>query len=70
MNKRTKKFRNMGLAVILCAAILVCQGGLLWAGRCEDALLKCASDTWVHQIMGGPLFCAVGYLFCLKYLPN
>lgn len=56
------------VVLVLFLASLVFSGGYLSADRCEDALFKCLDDPLIHLMLGGPLFCAHGYIFCLKYL--
>lgn len=65
-NKEKKRGRSALLVLLLVSLVL--GGGYLKADQCEDALFKCLDDPFIHLMLGGPLFCAHGYIFCLKYL--
>jgi hypothetical protein len=66
---KTSKFRRL-LVLVFFAASLFFQGSFLSADRCESAFYKCLKDPLIQLFVGGPVFCAQGYLFCLKYLAN
>lgn len=57
---------------IIVAVFLVLLSGLvavdLQAGECENALFRCMDDPYWHMTLAGPVYCAVGYLFCKKYV--
>ena len=55
---------------LLIAAVLIIGAELLQAEAqsCEEALLKCMYDPINSITPAGAAFCAVGYLFCLKYI--
>ena len=38
------------------------------AAACEDALMRCMNDPINNITFGGGIYCAIGYLFCMKYL--
>jgi len=57
---------------VIVAAFLVLLSGLaaadLHAGECENAMFRCMDDPYWHMTLAGPVYCAVGYLFCKKYV--
>jgi hypothetical protein len=54
--------------IVLC----VLFSGLLpvdmHAAECENALARCMNDPYWHMTLAGPIYCAMGYLFCKKYI--
>ena len=67
MMSRIRNVRCYSILILLLLALL-CQAGYLSADRCAEAFFKCVEDPLMHLMLGGPLFCANGYIFCLKYL--
>jgi len=63
-----------GIAITACFLIfLVLFCGFmvpsLESKACEDAFLRCQEDPyWMAASYLGVVYCATGYLFCLKYI--
>jgi hypothetical protein len=68
-----KQSRKVSLFLILLTALLVITGFTQEVGDCENALVKCMFNSMGH-LLNFPRFfneiayCALGYVFCLKYL--
>jgi hypothetical protein len=57
-------------AAILCLLVLIAGAGagLLEAGRCFDAFIRCGNDPFVMGTLTGGAYCLNGYMFCLKFI--
>ena len=68
MNRKNKSAAGW----VIVAAFLVLLSSLVaadvYAGDCEDALFRCMEDPYWHMTLAGPVYCAIGYLFCKKYV--
>ncbi len=68
-----KQARKVSLFLILLTVLLVITGFTQEAGDCEKALVRCMFNSMGH-LLNFPRFfneiayCALGYVFCLKYL--
>lgn len=68
-----KQSRKISLFLILLTVLLVITGFTQEAGDCEKALVRCMFNSMGH-LLNFPRFfneiayCALGYVFCLKYL--
>jgi len=62
------KRKRIVTCVLLCVMWMIAMGITpLQAGKCEDAFMRCIHDPfWMH--MFGSLYCANGYVFCVKYV--
>lgn len=69
MLKTRKKLLGM-LLIISCSMFCfgVTQGFAAEGGPCEVALYRCITDPVNIQWMEGGIYCALGYIFCLKYV--
>lgn len=58
-----------GTAIALAAVVCMCAlTPVLHAGPCEDAYRNCVNDPIMMILMAGKSQCALGYLFCKKYV--
>ena len=68
-----KQSKKASLFLIILTVFLVFTGFTQEVGDCEKALVKCMFNSMGH-LLNFPRFfneiayCAVGYVFCLKYL--
>jgi hypothetical protein len=66
-----RKFTKVTALTMAFVALFFCATVMgLSAGECEKALFRCLEDPWWHMTLGGPLYCATGYLFCKKYVES
>jgi hypothetical protein len=66
----TSKVKGKGwiYAVVFCVLFCSLFAVDMHAGECENALARCIDDPYWHMSLSGPVYCAVGYLFCKKYV--
>lgn len=68
-----KQSREISLFLILLTVLLIITGFTQEVGDCEKALVRCMFNSMGH-LLNFPRFfneiayCALGYVFCLKYL--
>jgi hypothetical protein len=54
--------------IVLCVLFSGLFAVDVHAAECENALARCMNDPYWHMTLAGPVYCAVGYLFCKKYI--
>ena len=67
--KRTGKFMK-GLTIgMVFVVMFLCVGMIdLHSGGCEKAFMRCSQDTYWQAVAFGVVYCATGYVFCIKYI--
>ena len=61
-------FKGWIFVIVLCVLFSSLFAVGLHAAECENALTRCMDDPYWHMTLAGPVYCAVGYLFCKKYI--
>jgi len=70
MEKKRQKKRILTAALVASLILGIgLEAGYLQSGVCEDAVKECFND-WYNQAWGyiGTVYCAMGYVFCKKYI--
>lgn len=67
---KTKGACSKGWIFVIILGVLFSGlfAGDMYAGECENAMVRCMDDPYWHMTLAGPLYCAAGYLFCKKYI--